>query len=146
VDADNPAWVLPEPGAVRALPVALKLMDEAGAWKHDKDLSDRLTDQAASLLGHDAVVTIIGLQNAGKLANCGTPAWERFTGLAEAGDVEIAAVILSRDHEYVCEDRGARRVREDPAARPADPVNLGGEMRAKGLIAGGLTDGGHDHQ
>ena len=69
-------------------------------------------------------MTIIGLQNAGKLANCGTPAWERFTGLAEAGDVEIAAVILSRDHEYVCEDRGARRVREDPAARPPDPVNL----------------------
>jgi len=119
---------------VRALPVALKLMDQARAWKHDKDLSDRLTDQAASLLGHDAVVTIIGLQNAGKLANCGTPAWERFTGLAEAGDVEIAAVILSRDHEYVCEDRGARRVREDPAARPADPVNLAGEMRAMGLI------------
>jgi hypothetical protein len=81
-------------------------------------LGDRLADQAASLLGHDAVVMIIRLQNAGKLANCGTPAWERFTGVAEAGDVEIAAVILSRDHEYVCEDHGARRVREDPAARP----------------------------
>ncbi len=77
---------------------------------------------------------IIGLRNAGKLANCGTPAWERFTGLAEAGDVEIAAVILSRDHQYVCEDRRARRVGEDPAARPADPVNLAGEMRAMGLI------------
>jgi len=110
------------------------------------DLSDGLTDQAASLLGHDAVVTIIGLQNAAKLANCGTPAWERFTGLAEAGDVGIAAVILSRDHEYVCEDRGARRVREDPAVRPADPLNLAGEMRAMELIAGGLTDGGYDHQ
>ena len=83
------------------------------------DLSDRLADQAASLLGHDAVVMIIRLQNAGKLAtNCGAPAWERFTGLAQAGDVEIAAVILSRGHEYVWEDHGARRVREDPAARP----------------------------
>ncbi len=67
--------MLPESGAVRALPVALKLMGQARAWKHDMDLGDRLTDQAASLLGHDAVVTVIGLQNAGKLANCGTPAW-----------------------------------------------------------------------
>ena len=50
--------------------------------------------------------------------------------MAEAGDVEIATVILIRDHEYACEDRIARRVREDPAARPADPVNLAGEMRA----------------
>ena len=109
-------------------------MDQARAWEHDTDLSGRLTDQAASLLGHGAVVTIIGLRNAGKLANCGTPARERFTGLAEAADAGIAAVILIRDYEYVCEDRGSRRVREDPAARPADPVNLAGEMRAIGLI------------
>jgi hypothetical protein len=109
-------------------------MDQARAWKHDKDLSNRLTDQAAGLLGHDAVLTIIGLQNVGKLPDCGTPAWEQFTGLAEAGDVEIATVILIRDHEYVCEDRIARRVREDAAARPADPVNLAGEMRAIGLM------------
>jgi hypothetical protein len=47
------------------VPVALKLMDQAArAWKHDKDLSNRLTDQAAGLPGHDAVLTIIGLQNA----------------------------------------------------------------------------------
>jgi hypothetical protein len=39
-------------------------------------------------------------------------------------------VILIRDHEYVCEDRGARRVREDPAAE----VNLVGEIRAMGLM------------
>jgi len=113
--------------------VPLKLMDRARAWKHDKDLSNRLTDQAAGLLGHDAVLTIIGLENA-KLPNCGTPAREQFTDLAQAGDVEIATVILIRDHEYVCEDRVARRVREDPAARPADPVNLAGEMRATGLM------------
>ncbi len=58
MDADNPAWVLPESGAVRALPVALKLMGQARAWKRDMDLGDRLTNQAASLLGHDAVVTV----------------------------------------------------------------------------------------
>jgi hypothetical protein len=109
-------------------------MDQACAWKHDKDLSNRLTDQAAGLLGHDAVLTIIGLQNAGKLPNCGTPARDQVIDLAEAGDVEIATVILIRGHEYVCEDRIARRVREDPAARPADPVNLAGEMRVMGLI------------
>ena len=119
---------------MRALPVPLKLMDQARAWKHDKDLSNRLTDQAPGLLGHDAVLTIIGPQNAGKLPDCGTPTREQFTGLAEAGDVEIATVILIRDHEYVGEDRVARRVREDPAARPADPVNLAGEMRAIGLM------------
>jgi len=114
--------------------VSLKLMDRARAWKHDKDLSKRLTNQAVGLLGHDAVLTIIGLQNAWKIPNCGTPAWEQFIDLAEAGDVEIATVILIRDHEYVCEDRAARRVREDPAARPADPVNLADEMHAIGLM------------
>jgi len=82
---------------VRALPVAVTLMDQARAWKH-------------GLLGRDAVLTIIGLRNAG-----------------------IGTVILIRDHEYVCEDRGSRRVREDPAA----PVNLAGEMRAMGLMEPG---------
>jgi hypothetical protein len=109
-------------------------MDQARAWKHDKDLSNRLTDQAACQPGHDAVLTIIGPQNAGKLPDCGTPAREQFTGLAEAGDVEIATMILIRDNEYACEDRITRRVREDPAARPADLVNLAGEMRVTGLM------------
>jgi hypothetical protein len=44
---------------VRALSVALKPVDQVGAWKHDKDLSNRLTDQAVGLLGH-AVLTTIG--------------------------------------------------------------------------------------
>jgi hypothetical protein len=38
---------------VRALPVALTLMDQARAWKHDTDLGNRLTDQAFGLLGRD---------------------------------------------------------------------------------------------
>ena len=41
-----------EPGAVRALPVVLALMDQARAWKHDKGLSNHVTDQAVGLLGH----------------------------------------------------------------------------------------------
>jgi hypothetical protein len=113
---------------VRALPVALTLMDQARARKHDTDLSNRLTDQAFGLLGRDAVLTVIGLQNAGKLPDCGAPARERVIHLAGAGDAGIGTVILIRDHEYVCEDRGARRVHEDPAA----PVNLVGEMRTMG--------------
>jgi len=39
-------------------------MDQARAWKHDTDLSNRLTDQAVGLLGRDADLTIIGPQNA----------------------------------------------------------------------------------
>jgi hypothetical protein len=70
---------------MRALPVALALMDQARAWKHDEDLSNRLTGQAAGLPGHDGVLTIIGPQNAGKLPDCGAPAREQVTGLAEAG-------------------------------------------------------------
>jgi hypothetical protein len=66
-----------------------------------------------------------------KLPHCGTPAREQVIDLAGAGDAEIGTVILIRDHPYVGEDRGARRVREDPAA----PVNPVGEMRAMGLIS-----------
>jgi hypothetical protein len=105
-------------------------MDQARAWKHDKDLSNPLTDRAAGLLGHYAILTIIRPRNAGKLPDCGTPARDQVTGLAEAEDAEIATVILIRDHEYPCEDRVTRRVRENPAVPPADLVNLTGEMRA----------------
>ena len=115
---------------MRALPVAVTLTDQARARKHDTDLGNRLTDPAFGLLGRDAVLTVIGLQNAGKLPDCGAPAREQVIDLAGAGDAGIGTVILIRDHEYVCEDRGARRVGEDPAA----PVNLAGEMRAMGLM------------
>ena len=57
---------------MRALPVAVTLMDQARARKSDTDLGNRLADPAAGLSGRDAVLTIIGLQNAGKLPNCGT--------------------------------------------------------------------------
>jgi hypothetical protein len=59
--------VPPEAGAARALPVVLTLMHQARAWKGDTDLGNRLADQAFGLLVRDAVLTIIGLQNAGKL-------------------------------------------------------------------------------
>ena len=58
------------------------------------------------------------------------PAAVTLIDLLRAGDAGIGTVILTRDHEDVCQDRGARRVREDPAAA----VNLAGEMRAMGLM------------
>jgi len=118
---------------VRALPVAVTLMDQARAWKHVTDLGNRLTDPAFGLLGRDAVLTVIGLQNAGERPDCGTPAREQVIDLAGAGGAGTGIVILIRDHEYVCEDRGARRVREDPAA----PVSLAGEMRVMGFMEPG---------
>jgi hypothetical protein len=108
-------------------------MDQARARKHDTDLGNRLTDQASGRPGRDAVLAVIGLQNAGKRPDCGAPAREQVTGLAGAGDAGIGTVILIRGHEYVCEDWGARRVRADPAAA----VNLAGEMRAMGLMEPG---------
>jgi hypothetical protein len=108
-------------------------MDQARARKHGTGLGNRLTDQAFGLPGRDAVLTVIGLQNAGKRPDCGVPAREQVIDLVRAGDAGIGTVILIRDHEYVCEDRGARRVREDPAAA----VNLAGEMRAIGLMEPG---------
>lgn len=114
---------------MRALPVALTLMDQARARKHDADPGNRLTGQAFGLLGRD-VLTINGLQDAGKKPDCGTPAPEQGIGLAGAGDAGIGSVILIGDREHVCEDRGARRVREDPAA----PVNLAGKICVAGLM------------
>jgi len=99
-----------------------------------KDLTSRLTREATELLGPDAILTIFALQEAGKLPECGTPAWAQFIEMAQAGDVEIATVILIRDHEYVCEDRVAERVRQDPPQPPAEPVSLADDLRAMGLM------------
>ena len=57
---------------MRALLVALTLMDQARACMHDKDLGNRVTGQAVGLLGRDAVLTI-GLTGPPPL--CGHPRW-----------------------------------------------------------------------
>jgi hypothetical protein len=67
VGADKPARVPSQAGAWRVPPVALTLMNQVCAWKHDTDLGNRLTDQTVGLLGREAVLTIIGLKNAGNL-------------------------------------------------------------------------------
>ena len=56
-------------------------------------------------------------------------AWKHDTDLGNRL-TDQAFGLLIRDREYVCEDWGARRVREDPAAA----VDLAGEMRAMGLM------------
>jgi len=115
--------------------VALKLLDQAArAFPYNRELGHRLTREAGELLGPDAVLTIFELQKAGKLPREATPAWDQFMEMAAAGDVEIATVILIRDHEYVCEDRVAERVRPAVPAPPAEAVNLADEMRAMGLM------------
>jgi hypothetical protein len=60
-------------------------MGQARARKHDTDLGNGLTDQGFGLFGRDAVLTIIGLQNAGKRPACGAPAREQVIDLAGAG-------------------------------------------------------------
>ncbi|MGZ6564677.1 MAG: hypothetical protein ACXVH1_34935 [Solirubrobacteraceae bacterium] len=115
--------------------MALKLLDQADrAGPYNRDLGLRLTREATELLGPDAILTILELQKAGKLPHCVTPEWDRFMEMAAAGDVEVATVILIRDHEYVCEDRVAERVRQDAPSPSAEPVNLADEMRAMGLM------------
>ena len=69
---------------MRALPAAVALAGQARARKHDRDLGNRLAGQAAGLLGRDAVLTVIALQDAGKLPDWGVPAREQVTGLAGA--------------------------------------------------------------
>ena len=130
-----PSAPWPSPEQARPVAVALKLLDQAArAWPYNKDLTSRLTREATELLGPDAILTIFELQKAGKLPECGTPEWTRFIEMAQAGDVEIATVILIRDHEYVCDDRVAERVRQDAPTPPAEPVRLADEMRAMGLM------------
>lgn len=70
---------------MRALSVSVKPVDQGRAWRHDKDVADCLTDLGAGPIGH-AVLTVIRLQNARKLPECGTLAWEKFIGPAGAGD------------------------------------------------------------
>ena len=124
------AWVPPDKGHTENLSVALKLLDQADrAAPHDRELSHRLTREATGLLGPDAVLTILKLQQAGKLPHGGTPAWAEFMEMAAAGDVEFAIVILIRDRGYVCQDRTAGQVRQATVASPAEPVNLADELR-----------------
>jgi hypothetical protein len=141
VPGTNPAWVPPQPsrGSVTApdsrpdAATALRLLGRpAYVWRDNPDLSGELTAQAIAPIGPDAVLTIFSLQDAGKLPRPGDPGWDQLLALADAGDVEIAGVILIRDRGAVCDDRVTERLRQPPPAAPA--VSLGDELRGMGLL------------
>jgi hypothetical protein len=97
---------------VRVPPVALTLLDQVRAWKHDTDLGNRLTDQTLGLLGRGAVLMIIGLQDAGNLPDWGTPGREQFPGRVLTGgraaiiETAEAASQIPADHNPGVYDEG----------------------------------------
>jgi hypothetical protein len=136
----NPAWVPPTPRSAaaastdNAVALALRLVDQsARAWPHDRDLALRLTGDAVGLIGPDAVVAVLDLQEAGKLPACGTAEWHRLVELADSGRVVIGTVLLIGDHDYVCEDRVADRIRQAPGPAVRS-VSLRAELRDMGIL------------
>jgi hypothetical protein len=139
VDAGNPAWV---PGEVereadqarRFTPTALRMMDESIiVWHEDPERGAQLAADAGAIFGGGVLLALQDMQAEGRLPAPGTPAWDDFAAAAEAGDVELAIVVLVRDREPVCEDRVARRLGQ-AAPAPAKPISLADEMRAMGLM------------
>jgi hypothetical protein len=134
------AWVPPQPRRTAPVPAArsdtataLRLLDQsARAGRDNPDLSGDLTAQAVALIGSDAVLTIFGLQEAGELPRPGGPGWDHLLALADAGDVEIATVILIRDRGAVCDDRVAEQIRPPQLAEPA--ISLSDDLRQMGLL------------
>ena len=80
---------------MRALSVAVKPMNQGRTWKHGEDLTDRLTDQGVGVFSH-GVLTVAGLQNAGKLPNRGTYAGIRGAqGRVMAGPAASYGVVAA---------------------------------------------------
>ncbi len=111
---------------------ALRLMDDAvRAYERDPDLSGRLTDAARLLLGTEALLAIADGGADGQLPRPGQPAFQQLIQYAEAGEVDVATVLLLRNHQWV------------PAAAPATPVpdpakapiRLKDELTAMGLLS-----------
>lgn len=123
-----------EADAAHVTATALRMMDESiVAWPDDPDRGAELAADASTVLGGGVLLALQDLQATGRLPAPGTPAWDQFVAAAEAGDVELAIVVLVRDREPLCDDRVARRFgKADPPA--AEPVNLADEMRAMGLM------------
>jgi hypothetical protein len=78
------------------------------------------------------VLTIFRLQAAGKLPEPCMPEWLRLLELADAGDVEIATVILIRSHDYVCEDLMAERLH--PRLATDKPISLRDDLREMDIL------------
>jgi hypothetical protein len=116
---------------------ALRLMDTAiRAHGQDPELAFRLTEQAQMLLGGEAFLSIVELGAAGKLPEPGLPGFQEFIRLAEAGDVEIATVVLVKDHEWIPRGSAAgEKLRQAPAPElPAAAISLKDDLTAMGLL------------
>jgi hypothetical protein len=134
----NPAWV---PGEVRPpegphiIATALRMMDHSiTVWREDPDEGAKLSNSASVLFGSGVLLALQDMQASGTLPPPGTAAWDAFAAQAEAGDVEIAVVVLVRDREPLCEDKVARRFGQANPPAPAKPVKLADELRAMGLM------------
>jgi hypothetical protein len=130
-----------ENGAIPAraprLACALRLMDDASnAYGRDPELALVLTRQAQMLLGSEVLLAITELGAAGKLPEAGLPEFQKFIQLAEAGDVEIATMVLVKDHEWVPRrDMAVEKPRPTPPPEPRPaPISLKDELSAMGLI------------
>lgn len=97
------------------------------------------------VFGSRACLAILELANTGQLPAPGSPGFEEFIELAAAGDVEIATVVLVKNHrwlpvrgrrEWVADDlTAAEEHRRAPGPQPpAAPVFLKDELTAMGLL------------
>jgi hypothetical protein len=88
------------------------------------------------VLGNWACLAVAELGMTGQLPEPGSPAFGQFIEMAAVGDVEIATVILIKDHEWVPADgMVGEKLRQAPAPEtPAAPISLQDELTAMGLI------------
>jgi hypothetical protein len=114
---------------------ALRMMDESIlVWRDDPDRGAKLAADAGAIFGGGVLLALQDMQVEGVLPPPGTPAWDEFVALAEAGDMELAVVVMVRDRDPVCTDRVARRFGQGDPKPTAEPIDLAAEMRAMGWM------------
>lgn len=115
---------------------ALRLIDTAvRAHAGNPQLSLQLAEQAEMILGSQASMAIVELGAAGELPPPGSPGFAEFIEMAAVGDVEIATVVLIRDHEWIPGSAAGEKPRQVPAPKPpAAPISLKDELGAMGLL------------
>jgi 5-methylcytosine-specific restriction endonuclease McrA len=116
-------------------------MDTAArAHAGDPELSLQLTEQTRTILGCEAFLALLELSAAGKLPRPGSPGFGEFIEMAAAGDVEIATVVLVKEHEWVPTGRmaGGESHQESAPQPPAAPTSLKDDLTAMGLLGSSL--------
>ena len=125
-----------ERGASPSVAGALRLMDTAvRTLPRDPQPSLQFAEQAQLLLGSQACLAILELGSAGELPQPGSPGFTELIALAETGDVEIATVVLVKDHHWVPGAAAGQKPRQPAAPQSAAaPVSLKDELNAMGLL------------